>query len=173
MESLRLAAFVAIALLQNPAVPSDSRIDTSSQAPKPISQVVSAKQCLDNAKQSLSEVAEESLPNDARKVFFQLRSDFGGLSSTYQVSADSKLSEGEGEAPDWMSSFYAVERDLARLIGGGAMLSPSSMSALLSPQDVPDISLLGQKDPSLNNRTILERFRVQLELFFDATGRSR
>jgi hypothetical protein len=171
MESLRLAAFVAIALIQNPAVPSDSRVDTSSQAPKPISQVVSAKQYLDNAKQSLSEVAEESLPNDARKVYSQLHSDFGGLSSTYQVSADTKISE--GEAPDWMSSFYAVERDLALLIGGGAMLSPSSMSALLSPQNVPDISLLGQRDPSLNNRTILERFRVQLELFFDATGRSR
>jgi hypothetical protein len=177
MEALRIAAFVAIALIQNPAAPSDSPVGASSQASQPTtSQDISAKQYLDNAKQILSEVADESLPNDARKVFSQLRTNFDNLSSVYsasQAGADSKITNGEGEAPVWMNSFYDVERDLALLIGGGAMLSPSSASPLLNPQDVPDISILRQQDPSLSNRTVLERFRLQLELFFDATSRAR
>jgi hypothetical protein len=174
METVRVAAFVALALIQNPTAPTDSRAGAPPQAPQQsTSKAVSAKQYLDNANQALSEVAEESLPSDARKVFAQLRSNFADLSSAYPVSPDVKISAGEGEAPDWMASFYDVERDLALLIGGGAMLSPSSASPLLSPKDIPDISLLREKEPSLSNRTMLERFRVQLELFFDATGRSR
>jgi hypothetical protein len=157
MTSLRVAGFVAIALMQGPTAPSDSPAGAPQDAQaRPAA--VSAKQYLDNAKQTLSGVAEESLPNDARKVVSQLRSDFAALSSAYSTS-------------DWMTRFYDVERDLALLIGGGAMLAPATASSLLSQQDVPDISLLGPKDPSLANRTVLERFRVQLELFYDATGR--
>jgi hypothetical protein len=176
MVILRVAAFVAIALtqnpIQNPAAPPDT--GTPSKASQS-TEAISAKQYLENAKQTLSEVTEESLPSDARKVFSQLRSNFDALSSTYsasQISADIKTTD-EGEPPDWTTRFSAVERDLALLIGGGAMLPPSTASSLLSPEDVPDISLLSQKDPSLNNRTVLEHFRLQLELFLDATGRSR
>src|SRR3974390_2319650 len=99
MEALRIAAFVAIALIQNPAAPSDSPVGASSQASQPTtSQDISAKQYLDNAKQILSEVADESLPNDARKVFSQLRTNFDNLSSVYsasQAGADSKITNGE------------------------------------------------------------------------------
>jgi hypothetical protein len=176
MTSLHVAAFVAITLIQGPAAPSGSPTGAP-QGAQPPPAPVSAKQYLDNAKQTLTGVAEESLPKDARKVFSQLQSDFAGLSSAYStgqpplhVDADAKTTDIEGVAPDWMSRFYDVERDLALLIGGGAMLAPAANS-LLGPDDVPDISLLGQKDPNMANRVVLERFRVQLELFYDATGR--
>ncbi len=174
MSSLYVTALVAIALIQGPAAPSNSA-PTSPQGAQPPTPAVTAKQYLDNAKQALSGVAGETLPKDAQKVFSQLQSDFAGLSSAYSTSQpplqDAKPTDIEGVPPDWMTRFYDVERDLALLIGGGAMLPPTTASSLLSPEDVPDISLLAQKDPSMATRTALERFRVQLELFYDATGR--
>ena len=175
MASLRVAAFVAIALIQSLAALSESPAVVPQGAEPTQTAAISPRQYLDSAKQALSGVAEESLPKDARKVFSQLQSDFAGLSSAYStgqpplhVGADGRTTE--GVAPDWMTRFYDVERDLALLIGGGAMLAPTANS-LLGPDDVPDISLVGQKDPNMANRTVLERFRMQLELFYDATGR--
>jgi hypothetical protein len=177
MASLRVTAFVAIALIQSLPALSESPAVVPQGAEPTQTAAISPRQYLDSAKQVLSGVAEESLPKDAKKVFSQLQSDFAGLSSAYssgqpplQVRGDAKTADIEGVPPDWMSRFYDVERDLALLIGGGAMLAPTANS-LLGPDDVPDISLVGQKDPNMANRTVLERFRVQLELFYDATGR--
>ena len=175
MSFLPMAAFVALAL--HPGPPARSDLSTVwAQSAQPTPAAVSAKQYLDNAMQALSGVAEEALPNDARKVFSQLQSDFAALSSAYsagraplQIDPDANTTDHTRLTPDWMTRFYDVERDLALLIGG-ATLAPSTASSLLRQQDVPDISLLGQNDPSQANRTVLERFRLQLELFYDATG---
>ena len=89
-----------------------------------------------------------------QKTITQLRTDFMTMTSAYRESI--------AKSKPWVSSIYAVERDLVLLIGGGGA---NADAADKDKKSIPGLSAQ-VSDPT--TRTALEAFRTHVELFFDA-----
>jgi hypothetical protein len=112
---------------------------------------ISPQQHLADARRELSGISEKSVPADAQKNFSQLLKDFSALASS---------AEAQPETAGWRSTFYDVERDLVRLVGGGGPPAPARE---------PDANPLPKAEvPDAGTRAILQAFRTHIELFYDA-----
>jgi hypothetical protein len=112
---------------------------------------ISPQQHLADAQRELSGISEKSVPAVALKNFSQLRKDFSALASSAQA---------QSETAGWRSTFYEVERDLVRLVGGGGPPAPASE---------PDANARTKAEvPDPGTRASLQAFRTHIELFYDA-----
>jgi hypothetical protein len=154
-------------------------------------------QYLDEAKRALAAVPSGPRQGEVHDGVAHLRKAFDEMASAYETGQPAPHGPKDLPPPtpiEWQNQFYAIETDLVLLIGGGTTLSsdatagavtsgspPKSGAAAVAPagttqetsQLVADQGLkplpegLAGVDAAL--RAALERFRTQLELFYDAT----
>jgi hypothetical protein len=129
----------------------------SPQPAPPAPARLTPEQHLANAEKALAGVSERSASGDMQKTIAQLRTDFMTMTSAYRESI--------AKSKPWVSSIYAVERDLVLLVGGGGPDADAPDKDNKDKKSIPGLSAQ-VSDPM--TRAALEAFRTHVELFFDA-----
>jgi hypothetical protein len=169
-------------------------ITTATPAKKPRK---TPTQYLDEAKRALAAAPSGPRQGEVHDGVANLRKAFDEMASAYETGQAAPHSSKDLPPPtpiEWQNQFYAIETDLVLLIGGGTTLSsdatagavPSgspakSGAAAVSPGGTTEETSRLVADQGLKPlpeglagvdaalRAALERFRTQLELFYDAT----